>query len=125
MNPSMDDRRILAEMERHLSRDDPELVALMDALNEQFPDDEDDSDSRDDEQEPHDWGWKAIVAFAVVLVAGLILTAIFNRAPSTDDNQGPPNSRAQVVSVHTQEPQAAGLPGEGPATSGRTLYGPK
>jgi hypothetical protein len=102
MNPSMDDRRILAEMERRLSRDDPELVALMDTLNHQFPDDEEAIRTPNDEQKRHDWRWKAMVVFAVVLVLGLVLTAIFNRSPSTDGNHGPPNSRAPAVSVHSQ-----------------------
>jgi hypothetical protein len=113
MNPSMDDRRILAEMERRLSQDDPELVGLMDALNHQFPDGQADRDVHDD-ADAHDdalrldWRWKAIVVFAVVLVAGLILTAVFNRSASTDDNQGPTNGRAPAVSVHTH---GRGLPG--------------
>ncbi|MFF6875804.1 hypothetical protein ACFY9S_10875 [Streptomyces sp. NPDC012474] len=109
----MDDRRILAEMERRLSQDDPELVGLMDALNHQFPDAQtprdalEDADAHD-EADAHevddlrlDWRWKAIVVFAVVLVAGLILTAVFNRSVSTDDDQGPLNSRASAVAVHT------------------------
>lgn len=113
MNPSMDDRRILAEMERRLSQDDPELVGLMDALNHQLPDAQADRDALEDadahdEADAHevddlrlDWRWKAIVVFAVVLVAGLILTAVFNRSASTDDKQGPLNSRAPAVAVHT------------------------
>ncbi|WP_328346289.1 hypothetical protein [Streptomyces violaceus] len=122
MNPSMDDRRILAEMERRLSQDDPELVGLMDALNHQFPDAQADRDALEDadahdEADAHevddlrlDWRWKAIVVFAVVLVAGLILTAVFNRSASTDDKQGPLNSRAPAVAVHTH---GRGLPGPG------------
>jgi anti-sigma-K factor RskA len=102
MNPSMDDRRVLAEIERRLARDDPELVTLMDALNHQFPDGDEHTDSRSHDGEQHDWRWKAIVAFALVLVVGLILTAVFSRSSSTDGNHGPPNSRAPVVSVHVQ-----------------------
>lgn len=102
MNPSMDDRRVLAEMERRLAKDDPELVALMDALNHRFPDGDEHTDSRSDDGGRHDWRWKAIVAFALVLVVGLILTAVLSRSPSTGDNHGPPNSRAPAVSVHAR-----------------------
>lgn len=34
MEPSMDDRRIFAEIERRLTRDDPELASLLDFLNQ-------------------------------------------------------------------------------------------
>lgn len=131
MNPSMDDRRILAEMERRLSQDDPELVGLMDALNHQFPDAQADRDALEDadahdEADAHevddlrlDWRWKAIVVFAVVLVAGLILTAVFNRSASTDDKQGPLNSRAPAVAVHAWQR----APGPGRAPGHRRLRG--
>ncbi|MBC2906166.1 DUF3040 domain-containing protein [Streptomyces cupreus] len=118
MSPSMDDRHILAEMERHLSRDDPELVERMDALNHQFPDDENDSGTRNDEQQRYDWRWKAIVVFAIVLAAGLILTAIFSRTPSTDDKHAPPYGRAPAVSVHTPGP---GLLAAAPDSTGHHL----
>ncbi|MFI9542477.1 hypothetical protein ACIHAR_00570 [Streptomyces sp. NPDC052016] len=131
MNPSMDDRRILAEMERRLSQEDPELVGLMDALNHQFPDGQadrnvhEDADAHDDANDDDlrlDGRWKAIVVFAVVLVAGLILTAVFNRSASTDDNQGPPNSRAPAVSLHTHGRRLPG-PGEYPGSADRRAAG--
>ncbi len=75
MNPSMDDRRILAEMERHLARDDPELVSLMDALNDQFSHNQDDADGRDDDAARHSRRRKAAVVLIIALAA-LILTAI-------------------------------------------------
>ncbi|MEU2911942.1 DUF3040 domain-containing protein [Streptomyces massasporeus] len=37
MEPEMDDERALAEIERCLARDDPELATRITALNEQFP----------------------------------------------------------------------------------------
>ncbi|MFF8101548.1 DUF3040 domain-containing protein [Streptomyces sp. NPDC016640] len=130
MNPSMDDRRILAEMERRLSQDDPELFGLMDALNHQFPDGQadrdvhDDADAHDDADDDLrlDRRWKAIVVFAVVLVAGLILTAVLNRSASADGNQGPPNSRAPAVSVHTHGRRLPG-PGEHPGSADRRAAG--
>ncbi|MFI7143240.1 hypothetical protein ACIBQ5_37800 [Streptomyces massasporeus] len=130
----MDDWRVLAEMERRLSQDDPELVGLMDALNHQFPDAQthrdalEDADAND-EADAHggddlrlDWRWKAIIVFAVVLVAGLILTAVFNRSASTGDSQGSLNSRAPAVAVHTH---GRGLPGPGeyPGTAVRGVSG--
>ncbi|AMW14335.1 hypothetical protein A4E84_35490 [Streptomyces qaidamensis] len=130
MNPSMDDRSVLAEMERRLSQEDPELVGLMDALNHQFPDAQADRDALEDvdahdEAEPHetddlrlDWRWKAIMVFAVVLVAGLILTAVFNRSASADDNHGPLNSRAPAVAVNPHGRRLPG-PGEHPGSTDR------
>ncbi|GAB2865330.1 hypothetical protein GCM10027074_35870 [Streptomyces deserti] len=112
----MDDRRILAEMERRLARDDPELVALMDALNLQFPDGDEHTESRSDDGGPHDWRWKAMVVFALVLVVGLILTAVFSRSPSTDGNHGPPNGRAPVVSVQGRGSRLGRAPRRRPAT---------
>jgi hypothetical protein len=101
MNPSMDDRRILAEIERRLARDDPELASLMDALNHQFPHDQDDADERND-GERRDWRVKAAVALAILAVVGMILTAIFTKPPPADDNHGPPNGPAAAVSTRTQ-----------------------
>lgn len=37
MSYSTDDQRILGEIERGLTRDDPALAALIDTLNQQFP----------------------------------------------------------------------------------------
>ncbi|MBZ9643127.1 DUF3040 domain-containing protein [Streptomyces sp. PSKA30] len=103
MNPSMDDRRILAEIERSLARDDPELVSLMDALNHQFPREPDDADDHNDNGGRHDWRRKVIVALLLVALAGLILTALFTKPPPADDNQGPPaQGLAPAVAVHTQ-----------------------
>ncbi|WP_143645449.1 DUF3040 domain-containing protein [Streptomyces swartbergensis] len=119
MNPSMDDRRILAEIERRLARDDPELAALLDALNHQFPDPKEETGSRNDDGKRLDWRWKAIVAFALVLVLGLTLMAVFSRSPSTDDNHGPPNSRAPVVSVHIQGRGTRPRAGTKPTPAGR------
>ncbi|MEU3854397.1 hypothetical protein [Streptomyces sp. NPDC029554] len=113
VNPSMDDRRILAELEQRLSRDDPEMVAQMEALIHQFPADGTDRqslecvDERDDagtgeEGLRLDWRWKAILAFAVMMVAGLILTAILNRSSTTQGDQDTVNGRAPGVSVHSQ-----------------------
>lgn len=112
MNPSMDDRHILAEMERRLSQEDPELAALMDALNQQFlREDEDSEECVDDSGRRFDWRWKTGIACAVIAVLGLLLTAILTATPpSSDDKQGPPNSRLPATSVHSQR-RAAGCGG--------------
>ncbi|WP_149827308.1 DUF3040 domain-containing protein [Streptomyces tailanensis] len=103
MNPSMDDRRILAEIERSLARDDPELVSMMDALNHQFPHEPDDADGHNDNGGRPDWRRKVVVALLLVALAGLILTALFAKPPPADDNQGPPaKGLAPAVAVHTQ-----------------------
>ncbi|MER5214867.1 hypothetical protein ABT063_31035 [Streptomyces sp. NPDC002838] len=107
----MDDRHILAEMERRLSQEDPELAALIDALNQQFLHEDEDEDSEgwvDDSGRRFDWRWKTGIACAVIAVLGLLLTAILTATPpSADDKQGPPNSRLPATSVHSQR-RAAG-----------------
>lgn len=122
MNPPMDDRRILAEIEDGLSRDDPELTSLIDTLNQQFPDKEGGSESGisdshntdsqdsggngidrgDDDIGRVDWRWRVGVALAIIGVLGMILTALFGRSPWPDDDQVPRRSLAAAVAVHAQ-----------------------
>ncbi|WP_051338659.1 DUF3040 domain-containing protein [Streptomyces flavidovirens] len=110
----MDDRRILAEIERRLARDDPELTSLMDALNCQFPGAQDEADERNSDGERGDWRVKAAVALAILAVVGMILTAIFTRPPSAEDNHVPPNGLAPAVSIYTQHRglRSGGAPGQ-------------
>ncbi|MFI6012623.1 hypothetical protein ACIBAG_28050 [Streptomyces sp. NPDC051243] len=134
MNHSMDDGRILAEMERRLARDDPGLTTLIDTLNHQFPDDQEDTDSRGTDSrgtdsrgtDSHhdgigrvDWRWKAAMAVAVIAVLGMILTAVFTRSPSPDGNQGPAKSLTPAVSVFTQRRGTQRRPRPVPALPGR------
>ncbi|WP_192583662.1 DUF3040 domain-containing protein [Streptomyces albicerus] len=104
----MDDRRILAEIERRLARDDPELASRMDALNHQFPDDQHDAGRNDGAADDDGGGGrqglrrKAITALLILALAGMILTAMFTKPPPADDNHGPPNGPNPAVSVHTQ-----------------------
>lgn len=112
MNPSMDDRRILAEIERCLTRDDPELVSLMDTLNHQFPHEPADAD---DHGGGHGLRRKVIVALLIVALAGLILTAILAKPSPSGDNQGPPaKGLASAVTVHTQRRGPRTRTGTGP-----------
>lgn len=116
MNPSMDDRRILADMERRLSKDDPELIALMNSRNSQFPNDEAADEGVDDSDKQFDWRWKTITAFLIVALVGLILTAAFAKPSSTDDHHGPPDRGLATISVHTQR-RAAGPGATSPTTT--------
>ncbi|MEU1849364.1 hypothetical protein ABZ499_08805 [Streptomyces sp. NPDC019990] len=108
----MDDRHIIAEMERRLSQEDPELAALIDALNQQFLHEDEDSEGWvDDSGRRFDWRWKTGIACAVIAVLALLLTAIFTATPpSADDKQKPPNGRLPATSVHSQR-RAAGYGG--------------
>ncbi|MFD1661715.1 DUF3040 domain-containing protein [Streptomyces caeni] len=103
MNPSMDDRHILAEMERRLSRDDPELATLLQTLNRQFTDSQDDTGSgHDDSGARFDWRWKAGIALAIVAMTGLLLAALVTASPPADDNHGPLSGHAAAASVADQ-----------------------
>lgn len=82
MNQLMDGRHILAEIEHRLTRDDLGLVSLMDALNDQFPHDQDDADDRVDDGARHSWRRKAVVACLILALAGMILTAILTSPPA-------------------------------------------
>ncbi|UQA94084.1 DUF3040 domain-containing protein [Streptomyces halobius] len=130
--PSKDVRRILAEMERHLALDDPELAARMDALNDllaggadgrspgrprdgRAPDDgrtgdgnHTGDDSRaDDDRKTRDWRWTVAIVLGVLAVLGMILVGVFTKPPPGDDRQGrPQGSSAVSVSVLTRRPVA-------------------
>ncbi|NWF29084.1 DUF3040 domain-containing protein [Streptomyces sp. PKU-EA00015] len=97
MNPPMDDRRALAEIERFLVRDDPELASRMDALNGQF------AEVRSEPRErshPHDWRWVVALVVAVVALLGMILTAVLMAPPASRNSETPPPiGRAPAVSV--------------------------
>ncbi|MFI2347105.1 DUF3040 domain-containing protein [Streptomyces sp. NPDC019443] len=96
----MDDRRIFAEIERRLARDDPALASLLDALNQQFI--EDDSDGVHDEHRRRDWRWVTAVVLVVVALLAMILTAVFAAPPPTEGDKGRLDGRVPAVSVHTQ-----------------------
>lgn len=111
VTPSMDDRRILAEMERHLARDDPELASLMDALNHQFP--EDGHENENDNKASHKWYGKVAIVLAVVAVVGMLLTAILSGQTSPDDNKSPPNGVTPAHSLHMQRRVLPATPAKG------------
>jgi len=100
MNPSMDDRRALAEIERCLVQDDPELVSRMDALNEKF---DEVSSNVQAERQRWDGRWVAALVLAVVAVLAVILTAVFAAPPAAEDTeQPPPVGRAAAVSIYAR-----------------------
>ncbi|MFD7326963.1 DUF3040 domain-containing protein [Streptomyces sp. NPDC059875] len=81
MSHPTDDRRVLAEIEQRLARDDPELVARMGTLNQQFL-------HEPEEARPaartgrRDRRRVAVILFTLIAVLGLILTTILG-APSS------------------------------------------
>ncbi|MEU7005569.1 DUF3040 domain-containing protein [Streptomyces sp. NPDC046332] len=92
MSHPADDQRILAEIEQDLSRDDPALVALVDALNQQFPKQPTPSGEVRAARQ-HRARVVAAVVLAVIAVLGLILIAVLS-APATppDVNNGIPST---------------------------------
>ncbi|MFD0141705.1 MULTISPECIES: DUF3040 domain-containing protein [unclassified Streptomyces] len=92
MSHPADDQRILAEIEHDLSRDDPALMALVDALNKQFPG----QPTPPGEVRAPRHRARLVVAVALVVIAlvGLVLIAVLGGGPSTppDVNDGVPTT---------------------------------
>ncbi|MCX5230821.1 DUF3040 domain-containing protein [Streptomyces sp. NPDC006553] len=91
MSHSTDDRRVLAEIERRLARDDPELVALFATLIQQFPPVPEEprpaarTERRRLRRKP------ALILFALIAVLGLILTALLSAPPSPPPGEDSPS----------------------------------
>lgn len=95
MNPEMDDGRILAQLERRLAQDDPELAATMDALNQQFPDkaEAQAADGHEEEEKQRNWWVTAVTVFVVIAFLGLFITAVLNtNGHRSDQDPGSPRS---------------------------------
>ncbi|MFF9909205.1 DUF3040 domain-containing protein [Streptomyces sp. NPDC013457] len=95
MSHPADDQRILAEIEHDLSRDDPALVALVDALNKQFPGQPTPSTPPGEVRAPrHRARLMVAVVLVVIALVGLILIAVLGGGPSTppDVNDGVPTT---------------------------------
>ncbi|WP_328875554.1 DUF3040 domain-containing protein [Streptomyces sp. NBC_00287] len=97
MNPEMDERRILAQLERRLAEDDPALAATMTALNQQFPDepkaqsgDGDEEVAAEEEKQRNRW-LIATTVFVVIAFLGLFITAILNSNPEPADKDPVPH----------------------------------
>ncbi|NNJ05330.1 DUF3040 domain-containing protein [Streptomyces sp. PKU-MA01144] len=117
MNSGRDDGRILAHLERRLARDDPDLAAIMDALNRQFTDEPRqqaaDGPETDPETGPGDAEKRrnrrmtAVTVLAITAILGLFLTALLNGSPQRADPD-PGTPRGPGTGVPTQsEPRFA------------------
>ncbi|MEU6760495.1 DUF3040 domain-containing protein [Streptomyces sp. NPDC046685] len=104
MNFPMDDRRVLAEIERRLTREDPGLASLMAIRNEPIPGDQEDAGAgvRHDVGGHHGRRRKLAVAFAVVAILGLLLTAVLSERPAAYEDRGRLNGPAPAVSVQSR-----------------------
>ena len=96
MSYSTDDQRVLGEIERGLTRDDPALVTLIDVLNQQFPETpERPKAARSARRSPR---VVAAVVLSVIALLALILTAVLGATSAEED--GPPASRPAAMAVH-------------------------
>lgn len=96
MNHPMDDRRILAEIERGLVAEDPGLAALMTSLNQQFAGGP--CADGHDRVRRRDWRVVAGIIFLVVAVLGLFLTAALQGTSQQTEveDRRPPRSAAAM-----------------------------
>lgn len=98
MSSPMDDRRILAEIERRLAEDDPDLESLMGTLNEQFGDDAGDDAEHD---KRWDWRWVTAAVLAVVALLAVILTLILTARPAAKGDDGGWEGHMTAASVQS------------------------
>ncbi|MFI7360271.1 DUF3040 domain-containing protein [Streptomyces avidinii] len=105
----MDEERALAEIERCLARDDPELATRITTLNEQFPQACVHSRPR--------WSRRkaAVVVLVIVALLGLILTALLAKPPPSEEKPVRPVGLAAAVSVqvHRHGRRSRRRPGNG------------
>ncbi|MEU7510725.1 DUF3040 domain-containing protein [Streptomyces sp. NPDC042898] len=99
MSYSTDDQRILGEIERGLTHDDPALAALIDTLNQQFPETpEQPGAARSAHRNPR---VVAAVVLSVIAVLALILTALLGATPTPPAGEdGSPSTRPAAMAVH-------------------------
>ncbi|WP_423247589.1 DUF3040 domain-containing protein [Streptomyces achmelvichensis] len=89
----MDDPHILAEIERRLTRGDPELATLLDSLNQQLV--EDSQDVVRNRRSRRDRRW--LTAFVLVVAIAVILIAMFSTPPRADGDKGRLDGHADSV----------------------------
>ncbi|WP_329286092.1 DUF3040 domain-containing protein [Streptomyces sp. NBC_00691] len=82
MSHSTDDRRVLAEIEQRLARDDPQLFALFATLIQRFPPVPEESRPSSGRRGRRNLRRPAAILFALIAVLGLILTALLSAQPS-------------------------------------------
>ncbi|WP_228975746.1 DUF3040 domain-containing protein [Streptomyces sp. DH12] len=104
MAPGMDEGRLLAEIERLLAREDPELDARMSALGRQLTGDPYDHAGPPADLPPdcpavgpgpdgpvrRDWRKVAFLVAVVVAVVGLVLTAVLTQPADPGTDPAPP-----------------------------------
>ncbi|MFF5923253.1 DUF3040 domain-containing protein [Streptomyces flavochromogenes] len=98
MSHSTDDRRVLAEMEQRLARDDPELFALFATLIQRFPPVPEETRPAARKGRRRLRRKPAVILFALIAVLGLILTALLS-APSS-----PPSGEDTPPGTHSGSP---------------------
>ncbi|MFG3310157.1 DUF3040 domain-containing protein [Streptomyces wuyuanensis] len=98
MTSSRGDRRILAEIERHLDQDDPELDSLIDTFNRQFTH-RPGKDPKNVGKVP-DWLVVAALGLAIIAVFGILIAGIFGTPSRPDDSPQPPKSPTGVALQH-------------------------
>ncbi|WP_179166695.1 DUF3040 domain-containing protein [Streptomyces sp. CB03238] len=94
--------RILAQIERSLTSDDPELAARMNTLNEQFSEGQEAHRGRESQgSEPltpeRNRHRRTLLVLVVIALVGLLLTAILNA--SSNESPAPPGSTTPAVSA--------------------------
>ncbi|WP_073758840.1 DUF3040 domain-containing protein [Streptomyces sp. CB03234] len=94
--------RILAQIERRLTSDDPELAARMNTLNEQFSEGQEARQRREGQgSEPlapeRNRHRRTLLILVVIALVGLLLTAILNA--SSNESPAPPGSTTPAVSA--------------------------
>ncbi|MEU0369682.1 DUF3040 domain-containing protein [Streptomyces sp. NPDC006283] len=98
MSHPADDERILADMERGLTHDDPALSATMDTLNQQFPRQPERPVKARSRRDPR---LVTAVILTVIAVLALILTAALNTTPAPPDGEiTRPTAHSAMVTTH-------------------------
>ncbi|WP_149181935.1 DUF3040 domain-containing protein [Streptomyces sp. TRM49041] len=108
MASGMDEDRLLAEIERLLAREDPDLDARMSALGRQFtgepPEPSGHADTggvRRGRGRRRDWRKVVAVVAVVVAVVGLVLTAVLMQPADSGSDQLPPAGMPAAVAFRT------------------------
>ncbi|MFE3325831.1 DUF3040 domain-containing protein [Streptomyces sp. NPDC059176] len=115
----MDEERALAEIERRLARDAPELAARSTTLYEQFP------QARVHGRPRRSWRKAAVVALAIVALLGLVLTALPAKPPRSEENPARPVGLVPTESeqVHRRDRRTRRRPRDGPNTPSQQAPG--
>ncbi|MET9953838.1 DUF3040 domain-containing protein [Streptomyces sp. NPDC006339] len=98
MSHPADDQRILTEIERRLTHDDPALAARMSTLNQQFPGNPAEPAAPAIRRNPR---FVVAVVLSVIALLALMLTAVLNAPPTPPaDGFDRPTSRSAAMAMH-------------------------